>query len=154
MKNKNRSHLSLLLLVGGLVLIATTQSAGAQHQPRHEDSTRETASPRATTVVYVVGAVRSPARLEFSRSVHLTEVLCCVGGLLPESNNKVRVYRIGPGITERTIFFVDLKKIKKLRASDLILQPYDVVEVASKNRHGGHVNPIPRMGELPARKVN
>ena len=142
-----------LLLAGGLLLSLMAHDARAQQQPSGESTQREESS-RAPQTIYVVGAVRSPARLEFNRSVRLTEALCCVGGLLPENNNKIRIYRGGLGTKDSTVIYVNLKAIKKRPAENLILQPYDVVEVVGKSRHGGHVTPITRILELPARKVN
>jgi hypothetical protein len=134
MRNKGKA---LLLVVMAWLLLPATFLRGQAQQPSNE-SARAVAAD-TSNIIYVAGAVRSPARFILRRNVHLTEVLGCVGGLLPESNNKVRIFRVDPSTIEMTVIDVELKAIKNHRAEDLILKPYDVVEIVSKKRsYSGH----------------
>jgi hypothetical protein len=53
-----------------------------------------------------------------------------VGGVRKEARSSdVRIYRQKPGLPETETIKVDLAQIKKNQRNDIILQPYDIIEV-------------------------
>jgi len=55
-----------------------------------------------------------------------------------DSNSKrIRIFRTDEGTSTREVITVDLNKIKKNRAVDLMLQPFDVIEVPDRHPHPG-----------------
>jgi hypothetical protein len=53
-----------------------------------------------------------------------------VGGVRKEAKtSEVRIYRQKPGLPEQETFQVDLAAIKKKEKPDIILQPYDIIDV-------------------------
>jgi len=92
--------------------------------------------------VYVTGAVASPTGIYLRDQLTLTRALAMVGGTRKEAKlNDIVIYRQQPGSTTQDIVHVDLAAIKKNQKPDVLLQPYDVIEVSeagilSKNRFG------------------
>jgi polysaccharide export outer membrane protein len=84
--------------------------------------------------IYVTGSVGNPRAIFPKETITVTRALALAGGTLRESTNTIRVYRQAPGSSERTVIKVDLKKAKKVSAMDLLLQPYDIVEVVPKGQ--------------------
>jgi polysaccharide biosynthesis/export protein len=82
--------------------------------------------------VYIIGEVRSP-RNELAipeRGLSLTDAVAMVGGVTREAKKKdVRIYRLKPNSRERETISANLDSIKKGQQKDVILQPFDVVEV-------------------------
>lgn len=127
---KNRKAVFLMSLLA-MLWLTTTHFTQAQ-QPSGE-SARPTASDAPGPVVFVVGAVRSPARFVFRQTLSLTEVLTCTGGLQPDAKQQIRIFRYNPAKPEDIIvLIIDLKAIKNRHAPDPILQPYDIIEVSRK----------------------
>lgn len=88
--------------------------------------------PKAAPV-YVVGEVRIPQEkiLIPENGLSLTSAIAQYGGLTREARKKdVRIYRLkSAGTSERETIAVNLDLIKKGEQQDVMLQPYDVVEV-------------------------
>lgn len=81
--------------------------------------------------IYVIGRVVAPRGLYLNVKITLTQAIAMVGGVLPGSNVKeIKIFRQQPGSTTQEIIVVDLSAIKRDRRRDLILQPYDIVEVS------------------------
>ncbi len=81
--------------------------------------------------VYITGSVVSPQGVYMRDQLTLSLALAMVGGVRKEAKtNDVRIYRQKPGSKEQETIKVDLAAIKKNQAPDILLQPYDVVEVA------------------------
>jgi polysaccharide export outer membrane protein len=81
--------------------------------------------------IYVNGAVSQPGAYEFKRSDQVTvlQAVTRAGGATPRANEKkVQIIRTLPG-GRKQILDLDLKKVKKGRADDIILQEDDVVVV-------------------------
>jgi polysaccharide export outer membrane protein len=79
--------------------------------------------------VYVSGAVESPGPIEFSASegISLLQAVTAAGGPTTRANlSSVTVLRTLPDGTQSKIT-VDLKKIRKGKAEDFVLQPNDTV---------------------------
>jgi polysaccharide export outer membrane protein len=81
--------------------------------------------------IYVIGNVLAPQALDLRARITLTRAIAMAGGVLPDSNMKrVRVFRSKPDSARREII-VDLNLILK-GGEDLILEPFDIVEVPRK----------------------
>ena len=81
--------------------------------------------------VYITGSVISPQGVFMRDQLTLSLAIAMVGGVRKEAKTSdVRIYRQKPGSKEQETIRVDLAAIKKNQAPDVLLQPYDVVEVA------------------------
>jgi len=80
--------------------------------------------------VYITGAVVSPTAVFLRGQLTLGRALAMVGGTSKEAKNtEVKIYRQKPGSIEQEIIPVDYAAIKKNQKPDVILMPYDVIEV-------------------------
>lgn len=80
--------------------------------------------------VYVTGSVVAPQGVYMREELTLTVAIAMVGGVRKEAKtNDVRIYRQKPGSKEQEMIKADLSAIKKNQAKDILLQPYDVIEV-------------------------
>ena len=80
--------------------------------------------------VYITGAVISPQGIALREKLPITRAIAMVGGLRKDAKpNKIRIYRQKPDSKEQEIVMVDFNAIRKQKAEDFFLQPYDVVEV-------------------------
>jgi polysaccharide export outer membrane protein len=81
--------------------------------------------------VYVTGEVRAPQGIRLSENgTSLTQAIAMVGGMNREAkSSNVKVYRLKPDKTDRFILTANLDLIKAEKQKDLMLEPYDIVEV-------------------------
>jgi polysaccharide export outer membrane protein len=80
--------------------------------------------------VYITGSVQSPQGVYIRDQLTLSRALAMVGGVKKEAKTTdVRIYRQKPGSAEQETIRVDLQAIKKNQKPDILLQPYDVIEV-------------------------
>jgi hypothetical protein len=83
-----------------------------------------------TIIVNVVGFVQRPGRYEIASTIDLINLISLAGGPMPDGAlNKVTITRIvknGDRTTWKDIH-VDLEDLKAVKASDLLLEPGDVV---------------------------
>lgn len=81
--------------------------------------------------IYVTGTVIAPQPLLLRDGMTLTRAIAMVGGTISgdAKTSDVRIYRTKPGSSEQEILRVDLGAIKKQKRADVLLQPYDVIEV-------------------------
>jgi polysaccharide export outer membrane protein len=80
--------------------------------------------------VYITGSVQSPQGVFLRDQLTLSRALAMVGGVKKEAKTSdVRIYRQKPGSPEQETIRVDLQAIKKNQKPDVLLQPYDVIEV-------------------------
>ena len=81
--------------------------------------------------IYVTGTVVAPQPLLLRNEMTLTRAIAMVGGAIPgdAKTSDVRIYRNKPGSSKQEIVRVDLAAIKKQKAEDILLQPYDIIEV-------------------------
>lgn len=80
--------------------------------------------------VYITGSVLSPQGVYMRDQLTVSLAIAMVGGIRKEGkSNDVRIYRQKPGSKEQETIHVDLAAIKKNQKPDVLLQPYDVVEV-------------------------
>jgi len=80
--------------------------------------------------VYITGSVQSPQGVYIRDQLTLSRALAMVGGIKKEAKaSDVRIYRQKPGSSDQETIRVDLTAIKKNQKPDVLLQPYDVIEV-------------------------
>lgn len=80
--------------------------------------------------IYITGSVVSPSGVYLRENLMLSRALAMVGGTKKEAKNSdVRIYRQRPGATEQEVIHVDYGAIKKNQKPDVVLMPYDVIEV-------------------------
>ena len=81
--------------------------------------------------VYFMGEVVSPRGLIIPEGgLPLSQAVAMLGGLNREAKTKdIKIYRLKPNSTDRTIVAVNLEAIKNGQQKDVMLEPYDIVEV-------------------------
>ncbi|HZI18371.1 MAG TPA: SLBB domain-containing protein [Pyrinomonadaceae bacterium] len=80
--------------------------------------------------VYITGAVVSPQNLYLRNGLQLTQAIAMVGGLRREAKaSALTIYRRKEGTTEHEKLIVNFNDIRKEKAPDVVLQPYDIIEV-------------------------
>jgi polysaccharide export outer membrane protein len=99
--------------------------------------------------VYVMGAVRSPQGLYLKNGMQLKQAIAMVGGLAKEAKaSAVVIWRKKKGQSEPEKMIVDFNSIKKEKAKDIELQPYDIVEVPDNSGSLGNTLKNVFMGAL------
>ncbi|HZT60035.1 MAG TPA: SLBB domain-containing protein [Pyrinomonadaceae bacterium] len=80
--------------------------------------------------VYITGAVRAPQGLYLQQGMQLKQALAMVGGLTQQAKaNEIVIWRRQKGTSEPQKLVVNYNDIKKEKAKDIELQPYDIVAV-------------------------
>ena len=80
--------------------------------------------------VYVTGSVVAPQGVFMREQLTLGRALAMVGGARKEAKTSdVRIYRQKPGSPEQETIHVDYSAIKKNQKADVLLEPYDIIEV-------------------------
>ncbi len=80
--------------------------------------------------VYITGEVRQPTGLRIREGgLSLTQAIAVVGGTIAPKTKNVNIYRLKDNSQERELISVDYEAIKKGKQKDVMLQPYDIVEV-------------------------
>jgi len=81
---------------------------------------------------FVIGNVYRPSPVLFKTDLTVSQAIAMAGGVLPDSNlNRIRVIRQEPGARSKTEFHVNLRAVSQQQAEDMLLQPGDIVEVAT-----------------------
>jgi len=89
--------------------------------------------------VYVTGAVRMPTSLYLKNGMQLKQAIAMVGGLSKDAKaSAVIIWRKKKGQADPEKMIVDYNDIKKEKAKDIDLQPYDIVEIPDNS--GSKVN--------------
>jgi polysaccharide biosynthesis/export protein len=86
--------------------------------------------PKAAAV-YVTGEVRKPGEVGIPEDgLPLTQAIALASGITREAKTKnIKIYRRKPGNPQPEIIAVNYDQIKKGTASDVMLMPFDIVEV-------------------------
>jgi len=81
--------------------------------------------------VYVTGEVRAPQGIRLTENgVSLTQAIAMVSGVTREAKTKdVKIYRLKADKTDRYILTANLDLIKAEKQKDIMLEPYDIIEV-------------------------
>jgi len=106
--------------------------------------------------VYVIGNVYSPKTLPLREPITVSRAVAMAGGPLRDSKtDRVHIVRQQQG--GEAEMFVDLKAIARKQATDVLLQPNDIVEVresTSKSMIRSLLGVVaPAMGQLPVRVI-
>lgn len=92
--------------------------------------------------VYITGMVNQPQGIYLRDKMTLSMALGMVGGIRKEAKaTEITIYRQKQGTTEQDKIVANLTAIKKRQQPDILLQPYDVIDVPeasmfSSNRIG------------------
>jgi polysaccharide export outer membrane protein len=81
--------------------------------------------------VYITGEVNSPQGVYIKEGgLSLMEAVGKISGIKPEAKTKdIKIYRLKPNSKDRDIISVNFDLIKKGKEKDVMLEPYDIVEV-------------------------
>jgi len=82
--------------------------------------------------IYIVGNVAQPNNLYLKEGMTLTRALATVGGPREANESKVKIYRLNQRTMKQEELIVDYKAIKANKAKDIVLQPYDIIEVPKR----------------------
>ncbi len=87
--------------------------------------------------VYITGEVVAPQGIYLKEGgLSLTEAIAKIGGVRREAKTKdIKIYRLKANSKDREIIVANYDLIKKGEQSDVMLQPYDIVEV-DKSKKG------------------
>lgn len=106
--------------------------------------TVEEASP-----VYIVGGVNAPQKVLFREGLSLTRAITSAGGLSRGGDAaKITIFRRPSNGTQSEIIEADLELIKRKKAEDLVLQPFDIVEVSQTGRERSRRPPLVNSTDL------
>jgi polysaccharide biosynthesis/export protein len=87
--------------------------------------------------VYITGSVNAPGGIYLREQLMLSKALGMVGGPRREAKTSdIRIYRQVPGSANQEIIHADLAAIRKNQKPDVLLQPYDVIDVPEANPFG------------------
>jgi polysaccharide export outer membrane protein len=85
--------------------------------------------------VYITGAVMSPQGLYLRDGMSLKEAIAMVGGLRPEAKaDAITIWRKKPDSIEPEKMIVNYNDIRKEKAKDIALKPYDIIEIKDNSR--------------------
>lgn len=88
--------------------------------------------------VYITGSVVSPGSIMMRDDLTLSRALAMVGGTRKEAKvSEVRIYRQIAGSKKQDILKVDLAAIKKNEIPDVLLKPYDVIDISDNGPFTG-----------------
>ncbi|MBX7054191.1 MAG: SLBB domain-containing protein [Pyrinomonadaceae bacterium] len=81
--------------------------------------------------VYVTGEVVAPQGIYLKEGgMTLTEAIAKIGGVRREAKTKdIKIYRLKPNSKDREVIAANYDLIKKGQQKDLLLEPYDIIEV-------------------------
>jgi polysaccharide biosynthesis/export protein len=80
--------------------------------------------------VYVTGAVHAPQGIYLQQGMQLKTAIAMVGGLTPQAKaNEIVIWRRQKGTSEPQKLVVNYNDVKKEKAKDIELQPYDIIAV-------------------------
>jgi protein involved in polysaccharide export with SLBB domain len=83
--------------------------------------------------IYVIGGVNNPRQISSREEMTVSRAISSAGGLAREAvESEITVYR-REGKEGKSIN-IDLKKIKSKQQDDLVLKPFDIVDVGQKGR--------------------
>jgi len=108
--------------------------------------------------IFVVGNVIRPSSIPLKEPLTVSRAIAMSGGVLPYTKmDQVRIIRQPPGDLPKQELIVDLKAIVKKNATDVVLQPNDIVDVpvsGSKKFMGNLVGSvIPAVTQMPVRVI-
>jgi polysaccharide biosynthesis/export protein len=104
-------------------------------------------------LVYVVGNVKNPQAIIFKEPMTLTEAIDLSGGVLPGSRlERISVIRQTDGPL-KTELIIDLIAVTKHSATDVLLQPNDIIDIPMRHGHPGRPLPLTVSEQVPTRVI-
>lgn len=83
--------------------------------------------------VYITGSVISPGSIVMRDHLTLSRAIAMVGGPSKAAKlSEIKIYRQVAGSTDQEILKVDFAAIKKNEVPDVLLKPYDVIDVSDE----------------------
>ncbi|HVG31710.1 MAG TPA: polysaccharide biosynthesis/export family protein [Pyrinomonadaceae bacterium] len=80
--------------------------------------------------VYITGSVVAPQGVYLQNGMTITRAIALVGGIKKDANAEdIRIFRQKPGTSEQKVIKVNFSAIKKMKAPDVLLEPYDIIDV-------------------------
>jgi polysaccharide biosynthesis/export protein len=91
--------------------------------------------------VFIVGEVTATGKVLLPEGgLPLTEAIARVGGVRREAKTKnIKVYRLKPNSKDRDIISVNYNHIREGKQKDLMLEPYDIIEVDKAKKGFGDI---------------
>lgn len=101
--------------------------------------------------IYVIGGVANPKKINSRSEMTVSRAIASAGGLTRYADSKKIVIFRRDG-RETSVITLDLEKIKSKEAEDLLLKPYDVLEVGQVGKSSSKFPPVVRTVENSERK--
>ena len=91
--------------------------------------------------VFVVGEVNATGKVLLPEGgLSLTQAIANVGGVRRDVKTKmIKIYRLKPNSKDRDIISVNYDHVKQNKAKDVMLEPYDIVEVDKAKKGFGEI---------------
>ena len=91
--------------------------------------------------IYITGEVNAPQKVFLKEDgLSLTEAIAKTGGVRREAKTKdVKIYRLKANSKDREIISINFDLIKKGEQKDIMLEPYDIVEVDKSKKSIGQI---------------
>ncbi|HEX8774351.1 MAG TPA: polysaccharide biosynthesis/export family protein [Pyrinomonadaceae bacterium] len=84
--------------------------------------------------IYITGSVVSPQGLYLQNGLTLSRAIAMVGGIRKDAKSEeIKIYRTKRGTSEQELLTVNFNAIKKKQAEDILLEPYDIIDVAESS---------------------
>jgi polysaccharide export outer membrane protein len=88
--------------------------------------------------IYITGSVVAPQGVYLQNGLTLTRAIAMVGGIRKDAKSEdIKIYRQKRGTSEQELLTVNFTAIKKKQAEDVMLQPYDIIDVAESSPFSG-----------------
>lgn len=103
--------------------------------------------------IYMIGGVNNPRPISSRSKMTLSRAIDSAGGLSKDAlEDKVTIYRRKSGSSQ--IINADLAKIKAKQAEDIVLSPYDIVDVGEKGREKRRFPPRIDSDDAPGGRIS
>ncbi|MEO6655582.1 MAG: SLBB domain-containing protein [Pyrinomonadaceae bacterium] len=107
---------------------------------------------KAGAPIYVLGAVNNPRPIYARDRMTASRVIAIAGGFAKwAADSRISIFRREVGATR--IIEADLDKIKRGESDDVILKPFDIVDVRAKGAGKRKYPPVPASGESRTRMM-
>ena len=95
--------------------------------------------------IYIIGGVIAPKRISSRSEMTVSRAIASAGGFSKDSNSEnITIFRREGNETK--IIQINYKELKSNKEKDIVLQPFDVVDVAVKGRGKSKFAPVIRDG--------
>ncbi len=91
--------------------------------------------------VYINGEVVQPRGVYIKeKGLSLNQAISMVGGPRDRAQLKdVKIYRLKPNSQQRKVISINLKEIREGKREDIMLEPYDIIDIEKKKKSVGQV---------------